>query len=96
MISTTIRLLGLVDAINRSGVSNEQWGILLNINTNTKDYFGVMAKIPLYGDYIYVYTDNPDEEVIEWDEKIYKPDMVFIEEHCSILVFDINIIEECE
>lgn len=90
MIRTTNRLIELVDVLNRNGISNEQWGVLLNADTNTKDYLGVNAKIPLKGNYIYVYTDSPDEEAVEWDNKIFKPDMIFIEDKCSILLYDLN------
>lgn len=92
MIANSKQFLRLIDVINRNGYSPETWGVLTNVKTNTRDYFGVRAMIPLTGDYLYIYTKD-EEEVLTWDETVCKPDMVFdFDDDERLLVFDLNTV----
>lgn len=92
MIANPKQFLRLIDVINRNGYSPETWGVLTNVKTNTRDYFGVRAMIPLTGDYLYIYTKY-EEEVLTWDETVCKPDMVFdFDDDERLLVFDLNTV----
>lgn len=92
MIANPKQFLRLIDVINRNGYSPETWGVLTNVKTNTMDYFGVRAMIPLTGDYLYIYTKDA-EEVLTWDESVCKPDMVFdFDDDERLLVFDLNTV----
>lgn len=92
MIANSKQFLRLIDVINRNGYSPETWGVLTGVKTDTRDYFGVRAMIPLTGDYLYIYTKD-EEEVLTWDETVCKPDMVFdFDDDERLLVFDLNTV----
>lgn len=91
MIANSKQFLRLIDVINRNGYDPETWGVLTDVNTNTKAYFGVCAMIQLTGDYLYIYTD--EEESLRWDDTVCNPDMVFdFDDDERLLVFDLNTV----
>lgn len=95
MIANFKQFLRLIDVINRNGYSPEIWGVLTDVKTNTRDYFGVRAMIPLKGDYLYIYLRN-EEETLTWDDIVIKPDMVFdFDNDERLLVFDLNYSITC-
>lgn len=90
MIANSKQFLRLIDVINRNGYSPETWGVLTDVNTNTRNYFGVRAMIQLTGDYLYIYTKD-EEESLRWDDTVCNPDMVFdFDDDERLLVFDLN------
>ena len=96
MIANSKQFLRLIDVINRNGYSPETWGVLTDVNTNTRNYFGVRAMIPLKGDYLYIYLKN-EEETLTWDNIVCKPDMVFdFGDDERLLVFDLNYADKSE
>lgn len=95
MIANSKQFLRLIDVINCNGYSPETWGVLTDVKTNTRDYFGVRAMIPLKGDYLYIYLKN-EEETLTWDDIVIKPDMVFdFDNDERLLVFDLNYSITC-
>lgn len=96
MIANFKQFLRLIDVINCNGYSSETWGVLQNEKTNTRDYFGVRAMIPLKGDYLYIYLKN-EEETLTWGNIVCKPDMVFdFGDDERLLVFDLNYADKSE
>lgn len=92
MIANSKQFLRLIDVINRNGYDPGMWGLLTDAKTNTRDYFGVRAMIPLKGDYLYIYTKN-EEESLTWDDTVCNPDMVFdFDDDERLLVFDLNAV----
>lgn len=92
MIANSKQFLRLIDVINRNGYSPGTWGVLTDVNTNTRNYFGVGARIQLTGDYLYIYTKD-EEEALRWDDTVCNPDMVFdFADGERLLVFDLNTV----
>lgn len=81
MKASTFRL---IDAINREGLDNSQWGIIEDCES-TKEYFGTHLDKQLIGQYIYIYKKSdemfsfirdtriePNEiAIIDWANCIY-------------------------
>ena len=83
------RTLNLIDIINRSGIENGSWGIILDIeNTNTIDYFGTEEYLLLNGDYIYVYTTDEDR-ILRWGGDEVMADYMLHVDGEYILLFQI-------
>lgn len=47
----------LIDAINREGIDNSQWGVLEDI-ISTKEQFGTDRDDQLHGKWLYIYLDT--------------------------------------
>ena len=64
----------LIDAINRCGIDNPQWGVVIDVE-DTKQEFGTMGVHRLPGKWLYAYTtDEGVNPISEWSPKA-TPDM---------------------
>jgi hypothetical protein len=66
----------LIDAINRCGIDNSQWGVVMDVQ-DTKAEFGTIGAHRLPGKWLYAYTDNDGVNPIsEWSPQV-TPDLEF-------------------
>lgn len=78
------KTFNLIDAINRCGIDNSQWGVCENV-PDTSIKFGTKSiLISLEGRWIYAYTDDEGVNPIsEWSPKVV-PDLVMdLDEPCD-------------
>lgn len=69
------KVFRLLDAINRSGIDNGQWGVKEDV-PDTRAQFGTTKVYRLEGKWLFVYTDNDGHDPIaDWSPDV-NPDMV--------------------
>lgn len=77
----TEKVFRLIDAINRSGVDNSQWGVIADCE-DTKREFGTTEVRRLEGKWLYLYTDNDGRNVVtDWNTQVI-PDSVLQLDDC--------------
>lgn len=70
----TDRMFSLLDAINRSGIDNSQWGVCEDVEDSRAE-FGTIGVFRLQGKWLYIYTDEDGKNPIgKWSEHLPEED----------------------
>lgn len=77
----------VIDAINREGMDNGQWGLVKDVDS-TVDYFGTREEIELAGQWAYVYAEKDDILTLQL-EKI-EPTKVLHIDDCELLLYRLD------
>lgn len=78
----------VIDAINREGIDNAQWGLVKDIN-DTIAHFGTKEKEVLNGQWAYVYVEKDDILSLQL-EKI-EPTKVLHVEDCELFLYRLDL-----
>ena len=80
----TTKNYNLIDAINREGIGNEEWGVCKDVNTAR--HFGSSENINLDGMFLYVYHTDGDTWAFLKQSPTYK---VTVDDNCQVYLFKI-------
>lgn len=77
----------VIDAINREGLDNGAWGLLVEGVRNTATYFGTKEEIELAGQWAYVYAEK--DSFFAYIDKV-EPTRVLHVEDCQLLLYKLD------
>lgn len=78
----------VIDAINRAGIDNSQWGLVKDID-DTIAYFGTKEKEVLNGQWAYVYVEKDD--ILSMQLEKIEPTKVLHVEDCELLLYRLDL-----
>lgn len=78
----------VIDAINRAGLADGQWGLVKDID-DTIAYFGTKEKEVLNGQWAYVYVEKDD--ILSMQLEKIEPTKVLHVEDCELLLYRLDL-----